>query len=103
MEATKNWTMDAIRDLLLEWKMPIDVIEAFHSEYNFYQYLHTFQNDPVKFVMACIQLPNVSENGICIEHLQYLNDEHLKEICPVLGIRINLKNKISELLESQVQ
>ncbi|KAL4705891.1 hypothetical protein ACJJTC_017473 [Scirpophaga incertulas] len=42
------------------------------------------------------------QNSIEPEHLGSLTDDNLKELCPLMGVRIKLKKKISEFLDSLV-
>ncbi|KAJ8728950.1 hypothetical protein PYW07_006646 [Mythimna separata] len=44
---------------------------------------------------------HIYENGIELNHLNILNDEHLKELCPLMGVRIDLKKKINDHIEAQ--
>lgn len=43
-----------------------------------------------------------SENGITIELLPKLNSENFKELCPHLGTRILLQEKVAELITAYV-
>lgn len=44
----------------------------------------------------------ISGNGITVDDLDQLSQDHIKEICPHLGNRLKLTKKINEYLDSKV-
>ncbi|CAG9763626.1 unnamed protein product [Ceutorhynchus assimilis] len=59
---------EEVKDLLESWNVPIDIIN------------------------------NFSDNNITLDHFSSLDDAFLKELCPPIGTRIQLKNEILEFL-----
>ncbi|XP_026316299.1 uncharacterized protein LOC113227562 [Hyposmocoma kahamanoa] len=63
--------MDSLKELLESWNIPQVVVT------------------------------NFIENGIMIEHFPKLKLDNLKELCPHMGTRLSLEEKIGELITAQ--